>query len=242
MNYRHAVERHSFEDLASGRVLYSGRGTTAFPVRLASELFSRAAAYLTGRGSAGPYRLYDPCAGGAYMLTAIGFLHGDRIADIAASDIDPQTVELAARNLSLLTAGGLNERVRQLRELYESFGKTSHSEAMDSAERLGAIIASRPERPVSACLAADATEPILALQGRQFDMIVSDLPYGHLVDWTTEAEHPARQMLDRLAPLLAPVSVVVLVAPKEQKITNDRYEQVGQFKVGKRRAILLKLR
>jgi 23S rRNA (guanine2535-N1)-methyltransferase len=41
MEYRYTAERQNYEDFASGRVLYNQKGTTAFPVRLASELYQR---------------------------------------------------------------------------------------------------------------------------------------------------------------------------------------------------------
>ena len=69
MSYRFTSDHH-YEDLASGRVLYNQHGTTAFPVRLASEIFLRAKQHLTRKGNAGPYHLYDPCGGGAIRTDA----------------------------------------------------------------------------------------------------------------------------------------------------------------------------
>lgn len=49
MPYRPATARSDHRDLASGFVLRSAPGYPAFPVRLAQELFLRAAAYLPVR-------------------------------------------------------------------------------------------------------------------------------------------------------------------------------------------------
>ena len=39
--------RVNFEDFASGRVLYSGKGIPNFPVRLLNEMYGRALNYFT---------------------------------------------------------------------------------------------------------------------------------------------------------------------------------------------------
>ena len=80
MKYKFAVDKEDYTDFASGRVLYSAPGTTGFPVRLTSEILQRAFAILGTGGHNGPYTIYDPCCGGAFLLTTIGFLFPERIA------------------------------------------------------------------------------------------------------------------------------------------------------------------
>lgn len=65
MNYRYAIENKNYEDYASGRVFYSQKGTTSFPVRLASEIYQLCKSILIDQGVNRPYVLYDPCCGGA---------------------------------------------------------------------------------------------------------------------------------------------------------------------------------
>jgi 23S rRNA G2445 N2-methylase RlmL len=239
VSYQFAIENENYEDLASGRVFYNQHGATAFPVRLASELFQRGKAYLTSKGNPGPYRIYDPCCGGGYLLASIGFLHREDIETITASDIDPAAVELASRNLSLLTAAGLQARIGQIRQMHASYGKDSHMAALAGAERLGKLIG-EPASPESLeCFEADSTEQSDKLNGKQFDIIVSDVPYGNQVEWKTESSDPVGRMLSRLEPLLAPASIVILVSAKDQKISHDRYSKLGQIKIGKRRVTLL---
>ena len=100
-----------FEDFASGRVLLHRTGYPNFPVRLAQEIFCRCLARLD---SAKPLRLYDPCCGGGYLLTVLGFLNYGRLETIAASDISGEAVQLARENLSLLGRAGLARRKEQL--------------------------------------------------------------------------------------------------------------------------------
>lgn len=241
MSYQFATENENYEDLASGRVLYNQHGATAFPVRLASELFQRGKAYLTGKGNRGPYRIYDPCCGGGYLLASIGFMHRKDIETITASDIDPAAVELASRNLSLLTAAGLQTRIGQIRQMHESFGKDSHVAALASAERLGKLIGEHASPESVQCFVEDATEQSDRLIGQHFDMIVSDVPYGNQVEWKSESSDPVGRLLNRLEPLVAPASILILVSSKDQKISHDRFHKLGQIKLGKRRATLLEL-
>ncbi|CAG7627126.1 hypothetical protein ACFQI7_14700 [Paenibacillus allorhizosphaerae] len=243
MSYRFSLERNNQEDLASGRVLYNQHGATAFPVRLASEIFQWIKQELTRRGNAGPYHLYDPCCGGGYLLTSLGFLHGDDLHAITASDVNPAAVELAERNLSLLTQQGMEQRIGQIRDLYEQFGKPSHKDALESAVRLAAIVDSLHRTPIIDCFEADATKPLDHRNGKgKLDMIITDVPYGNIVDWNTAAGDPVKELLDHAVPMLAPVSLVAIVSSKEQKIAHDGYNRAGHWKLGKRRITVLELK
>lgn len=77
MEYLFEKSKKNYEDLASGNVLYNAQGIASFPVRLTSEIIQRCFDLLQKKGGIRPYSMYDPCCGGAYLLTVIGFLHGD---------------------------------------------------------------------------------------------------------------------------------------------------------------------
>ena len=62
----------NYEDFASGRVIYGAKGIPNFPVRLIAEIFGRA---LKASGKKDRLYVYDPCCGGAYSLTIIGFFY-----------------------------------------------------------------------------------------------------------------------------------------------------------------------
>ena len=61
----------NFEDFASGRVIYGGKGIPNFPVRLLLEIYGRAKSYSEKKEE---LVIYDPCCGGGYALTVLGFL------------------------------------------------------------------------------------------------------------------------------------------------------------------------
>lgn len=60
----------NFQDFASGRVLYGGKGIPNFPIRLLLEIYGRA---LERSNKKEDLVIYDPCCGGGYSLTILGY-------------------------------------------------------------------------------------------------------------------------------------------------------------------------
>jgi SAM-dependent methyltransferase len=242
LEYRFAASEPR-EHFASGRVLYNARGAAPFPVRLADEIAQRCFHALEERGCVGPYAVYDPCCGSGYLLTVIGLLHGPRIRAVLASDIDASMLEIARRNLSLLTEAGMRARTEQLRELYAQFGKPSHREALESAAILEGYRARGPIEAIEV-FQADITAgaPDFFREGGfgPADIVIADLPYGQLTGWRSGSADPAGMTLDSLLPCLKPgASVVALIADKSLKPRHERYRRVALLKAGKRQISLL---
>jgi 23S rRNA (guanine2535-N1)-methyltransferase len=242
LKYRFATERESYEDYASGRVLYGRPGQAALPVRLASEVFQRCAHRLTQQGAAPPYSLYDPCCGGGYLLTVVGLLHGAQLARILASDIDTKAVEQARENLSLLSAAGMDRRLETIQHLFDAYGKPSHLGALESGRRLKAGLTPAHAAIRTECFPFDATgdrswpDPV-----RDIDIVLSDLPYGGLTSWrgSSAPAGAAQKLLTRLEAVLSPTSVVAIVATRQQVTSHPAYRRVDALAIGKRRIQLL---
>jgi len=241
LEYRFATDEPR-EHFASGRVLYNAKGAAPFPVRLADEIVQRCFHDLEERGHPGPYVVYDPCCGSGYMLAVIGLLHGAQIRAVLASDIDESMLETARRNLSLLTAEGMRARIEQLRELYEQYGKPSHAEALESAAVLDEYRARGTLGSIEVFPADITAGPPDAVRNSGFcpvNIVIADLPYGHLTGWRSGSADPAARMLDSLFPLLRPgASVVALVAGKSHKLRHERYRRLALLKAGKRQIAL----
>lgn len=242
MKYRFETQRENYEDLASGRVLYGRPGATAFPVRLASEIFQRCAERLARRGTPPPYSLYDPCCGGGYLVTVVGLLHGACLQRIIASDIDAEAVERARRNLSLLTTAGMERRLEVLRGMAAEFGKPSHRDAVESGLRLKAALTPAHERIQTDCFPFDITgEAGLPNLVRAVDLVIADLPYGRTTAWKglADAAEAARALLGKVQAALAPAAVVALVAGKDQVVSHPDYRRAAVWTIGRRRVTLL---
>jgi 23S rRNA (guanine2535-N1)-methyltransferase len=241
MQYKYTKDLVDYSDFASGRVLYSLPGHPAFPVRLASEIFQRCMAI---RGDAGPCVLYDPCCGAAYHLSVLGYLHGEHIQEIIASDVDEKAVSLAKQNLGLLTPAGLDRRIDQILELLRQYGKESHAEALASAKKLKSLLPSAQlKMKTFQASALDGKAMLENIKPNSVDLVVTDVPYGQGSSWE-RAEgslNPLWSMLEALRGVLSPSSVVAIISDKGQKAAHERYQRVEHFQVGKRRVTILKL-
>lgn len=242
MPYCYATEDQDYTDYASGRVIYNLPGAPAFPVRLASEMFQRAARYVAGSA---PLCIYDPTCGGAYHLTALGLLHGANIARILASDINPHALELAHRNLGLLAPAGLAQREHELERMLADYGKASHAEALASLGRLRA----RLGEPVisTRVFEANALDPAAlaqAVRGETIQIVLCDIPYGQLSSWHSPAippgSSPVFAFLESLRAALPPGVVIVIAADKAQKLAHPALPRLERFQIGKRQVSLFR--
>lgn len=236
MEYKYC-ENKNFEDLACGRVIYYKSGMTNFPVRLAQEIYGRCVSYLDKKDN---ISIYDPCCGGGYLLTVLGFLNMGSINEIIGSDISDQAVELAKNNLSLLTEDGLEKRIRQLNSYYAQFGKQSHKEAIDSAKRLMHIVKKYDKKPTISVFKGDIlAKETLSAKDFKADIVISDVPYGNLVSWHGAGQDPINVLLENLMPILKPQSVVAICSDKRQKIKVENYKRLERQRVGKRKFEIL---
>lgn len=240
MPYKFATENQDYADFSSGRVLYNLPGHPAFPVRLMSEIFQRALTHLPPQKR---YSLYDPCCGAAYHLAVLGYLHGTQIATISASDIDKEVLHTAARNLSLLNPNGLQQRLHELAQLLDDYGKTSHQEALVSGRRLASLLV--PPFIQTDTFTADAFDTAAlqtGLNGRKPDLIFADVPYGQQSTWQNAVGNtpPLWQLLEALYPVTTTHTVVAIAADKGQKISHEQYQRLDKFKIGKRQIALLR--
>lgn len=229
MQYKYC-ENENFEDLACGRVLIHRTGFPNFPIRLAQEIFCRCKAYL---GKQNGIRLYDPCCGGAYLLTVLGFLNPDSLDSIAGSDISREAVDLAGENLSLLTREGLRRRIDALRELYSLHGKDSHLQAVESGERLLQRLEQAASLPHTRVFVNDLFSPNFPEEAFRADIVFLDVPYGNLVQWQGDSPSSAR-LLDSLLPVLTPDSVVAVCSDKSQKFSSPQFQRLEKQSAGKR--------
>ncbi|MBL8077318.1 MAG: methyltransferase domain-containing protein [Anaerolineales bacterium] len=245
MQYKYAIERADYSDLASGRVFHSLPGHPAFPIRLASEIFQRCVDHRSRLYQAsGQCTLYDPCCGAAYHLSVLAYLHGEHLQEVIGSDINEKAVALAQRNLSLLDIHGLDQRIAEISSLLQQYGKDSHREAMESAAVLKTQIVLLSPLISMRTFQANATEEIgisKSIKEKSVDIVFTDIPYGQHSNWEdTRSDFPAQSMLNALKGFLSSHSVVAIVSDKRQKVLHEGYQRIEHFQIGKRRVVILK--
>jgi 23S rRNA (guanine2535-N1)-methyltransferase len=251
MQYKYAKTLLDYSDLASGRVFHSLPGHPAFPVRLASEIFQRC---IVGRekiyNNSDPCILYDPCCGTAYHLSVLAYLHGENIRAVIGSDIDAKAVAIAKRNLELLTVAGLDQRIAEISQLFELYGKDSHRDALRSGYTLRNNISAltQEEHPIATKVfqasATDVKAIIKNIEPNSVDIVFTDVPYGQHSHWKgsnhNELSNPLWSMLNGLISILSPASIVAIVSDKQQKVSHESFQRLEQFQIGKRRVVILK--
>lgn len=250
MPYRFATEKNDYSDYAGGHVFYGTPGQPAFPVRLVSELFQRCLALRQKMALTAPVVLYDPCCGSAYHLSTLAYLHWPEIDTIIGSDIDAGVLSVAARNLSLLTASGLEKRAAEIAAMQNRYGKPSHAAASKSAQRLSRQLGQylqvhQINRHLFAADATNGRELASGLRGKQVDIVLADIPYGKQSQWLSanasqvKGESLLEPMLEALLSQITDHTIVAIVANKAQKCGHEKYKRLDQFQIGKRRLTLL---
>jgi hypothetical protein len=239
--------RKNYEDLASGRVLMSLPGATAFPVRLASDIFVQCVAHLSPKRRHRSFHLYDPTCGGGYMAAVLGFLHAGSIRKISVSDVDGDAIKLAARNLSLLSETGLAERERQLQQHLANFGKASHADALESVGHIRRQFLDRSRIVEVDAFKADALDSIAVregLAGEIPDIIFADVPYGRQSSWRANQPHDTdvcftSRLLASLSDLDLSGSIVAIATSKDEKFVHAHYRRIRAVRAPHRKVTLL---
>lgn len=231
MEYRYG-KNENYEDLSAGRVLYNVKGMTNFPVRLAQEIYGRCLQYSPKKSN---ICLYDCCCGGGYLLTVLGFLNQDTIGRIIGSDIDIEILDVAKKNLSLLSKEGMDKRILEIDQMIASYQKQSHIEAKQSAIKLKGLIKTNIDYEVFQCDALKAID----LKIRP-DIIIADVPYGNIVSWEGNEENVIDKLLDALYKVSSSDTIIGLCMNKKQKIRNEKFASLEKQQIGKRRFQILR--
>lgn len=230
MEYRYSPKAN-YEDLASGRVLYHAKKIANFPVRLQAEIYCRAKQYLPKQTG---LTVYDPLCGGGGSLATLGFLFNREIDRLVGSDIDPEMVSCAEKNLSLLTKEGLSGRKKELEQWYREYRKESHLGAIESAGRLEKLLVHTIETRV---LTADCTKP---LPDCRSDIVITDVPYGNLAEWNDSDAASMESMLQQLYAIAGEHTVLAVCMDKRQKLCYEKWQRLERENIGKRRFEILK--
>ena len=227
--------RENYEDFSSGRFIYHKSGLPTFPVRLAQEVFLRSVQYLPQNIA---IDLYDPMCGEAYLLTVLGLLNQGTISSIVGSDIHHEALEFANKNLALLSKSGLENRAKELEKTYKNFGKTSHLDAMSSAERF--LKSYQKDIPFN-LFHANVFDPVpLKEENMKANVLITDLPYDKMVSMEMQDAVDPDRWLSNLRPALTDDAIIAIISSKAQKLNFSGFQRVEKFQIGKRKIELWK--
>lgn len=225
MNYKYAVNQN-YEDFASGRVFYNAKNVPNYPVRLINEIYGRCLFYSEKKED---LCLYDCCCGGGYSLTVLGFLNQPSISSIVGSDIDENMLTTAEKNLSLLKKEGLARRKHELQELYLKYSKSSHMDAQISADRLDFFLKKDISVKIFQADALNLTPQIFSP-----DIIITDIPYGNLVEWHGN-DNCLDKLINSLRNLASNNTILAVSMDKGQKLSQTGIKRLEHQVIGKRK-------
>ena len=228
--------KNNYEDFSSGRVMYHKSNYTNYPVRLVGEIFYRCLEHSKKKNE---ICLYDPCCGSAYMLTVLGYLFNEIIKTINCSDISNEAIELSQKNLSLLSRSGIEKRKNELNDLIKNYHKESHRNALCSLKRIEKLIKHKIESNIFKANVLNGNE--LANKNFIADIVMTDVPYGNLVNWSCNNEDEINGLLNGIIPIINPNTIIAISHNKAQKSNNLKYNIIEKIKIGHRKIEIMKL-
>lgn len=228
MDFKYVITDQNYEKYSAWRVLYGAHGAAPFPVRLIDEIFQRACELL---GSAHNLKLYDPCVWSGYMMTIIWLLHWWMIEALDWSDIDEKMIEVAKKNLGLLSVVWMQKRIEELKEYVKLYGKQSHVDTIKDAELLLEWVSKLQHNIQTQCRVQDIDT---IKTDTTYDMVITDLPYGNLTSlhWNVDLH----EVIEKLWSVLREWGVLVLVSDKKQHFRDFSWQSFRkELSHGKRR-------
>ena len=95
------------------------------------------------------------------------------------------------------------------------YNKASHSEALESAKRIKDVIKHDINIDI---FEADCTTP--QNTDKKIDIIITDVPYGNLVDWKGEQESGISIMMKQLSKIANPSTILAISMDKHEKVNK----------------------
>ncbi|AOF49544.1 N-6 DNA methylase [Tetragenococcus halophilus] len=239
MKFKFEALKKDYSDFSSDKVLINAPRTPAFPVRVASEIMARCLSFLKNTDH---LTIYDPCCGGAHLLTVLGFLYSTNLARIYGSDIDEKALTYARKNLDLLTGESLQQKIKALQADNKAQDEqTQSTEVLNSANRLATMLldAKAPQKEVQ-CFQWDITKDSPTFS-ENVNIVITDLPYGNMTHWQGDSkEPPTKRLLDNIYQTLdVNNSVIAIICNKKERIAHNNFTQVNRLKHGKRQIFIL---
>ena len=119
-------------------------------------------------------------------------------------------------------------------ELYRLYQKPSHADALESCKRFEQMVS----REISVSIfRADCTRELPAIAP---DIIITDVPYGNLVEWEGGSPVSIDDMAEQLHRIAHEDTILAICMDKSQKLSSNRWKRLEKNNVGKRRFEILR--
>jgi hypothetical protein len=225
MIYRFA-EKNSFQYLAAGSVIKSYKGNTNFPVRLGHEIFNRCLQYIDNKEKV---TIYDPMCGSGYILTTVGLLNFNKISKIYGSDINDEVINVARKNLRLLTIEGIKKRENEIQHLLDNYDRESYEIGLQQITIFKNIVNKDLDFEL---FKRDLFEESVKSDIKA-DIIIMDLPYNNLVNY--QGNYSKNKLEEQIVSLTQKNTIIAVIKNKAQKLTiNSTLQRLEKIKTGKR--------
>ena len=140
----------------------------------------------------------------------------------------------AKKNTGLLTMSGLNSRRKEIEYLYKEYGKVSHAEALHSCDELEGFL---KHEIYAELFQVDCTETLPHILP---DVIITDVPYGNLVEWKSGEQISLDRMLEQLWLVSHEKTILAVCMDKKQKVRYEKWERLERQNIGNRRFEILR--
>lgn len=183
--------------------------------------------------------IYDPCCGSSYIPTVFGFLFNEIIKAIYCSDISQDAIGLSYKNLSLLSFSGIESRKNEISNLINNYDKDSHRSALNSIDRLSQLLKNEITGKVFFANILNKNE----LRDKTFiaDIVITDVPYNNLVDWSVNTGNEINELLNGIIPIINSDTIITVIHDKKQKAGNPKYTLLEKIQIGHRKIEIMKL-
>jgi len=133
----------------------------------------------------------------------------------------------------VLTTSGLNSRRNEVKRLYKEHRKHSHAEALNSCDRLEGLLKHEIYADI---FQADCTEELPRLLP---DIIITDVPYGNLVEWKNGEQISVDRMLEQLWMISHEKTILAVCMDKKQKKSCGKWNRLEKHIIGRRKFEIL---
>lgn len=225
MIYRFA-EKDSFQYLSAGSVIKSYKGNTNFPVRLGHEIFNRCLYYIDNKEKV---TIYDPMCGSAYLLTTVGLLNFNKISKIYGSDFNEEVLNVAGKNLRLLTIEGLKERENEIQNLLDKYKRESFKDSLQHIRAFKNVVNRNMDFELFKRDFFDGS----IKSDIKADIVLMDLPYDNLVKY--QGDYSKSKLEGQIISLTQKTKIVAVIKNKTQKLTIiPSLQRLEKIKIGQR--------